>query len=221
MRLLLVEDDEMIGRAVLQALRAETYVVDWVRDGNTADTALAVGGHDLMLLDLGLPGRDGMEVLTRLRARRSRLPVLILTARDSVSNRIAGLDAGADDYLPKPFDLDELSARIRALLRRRAGHAQALLEHGDVSLDMTTREVSKAGQPVTLTIREFAVLQALMEHPRAVLTRDQLYQKLYGWGEEVGSNTLEVFIHGLRRKLGASFIVTIRGIGYCLTAATS
>ncbi|HUX74224.1 MAG TPA: response regulator [Steroidobacteraceae bacterium] len=219
MRLLLVEDDAMIGRAVAQALRAEHYALDWVRDGEEAEAALAAGVYDLMLLDLSLPKRDGLEVLSRLRRRGLELPVLIMTARDAVENRVAGLDAGADDYLPKPFDLDELSARIRALLRRRHGHAEPLLKHRGVSLNPATREVLRDGAPVALTGREYALLQALLERPSALLAREQILDKLYGWGEEVESNTLDVYIHSLRRKLGAEFIVTVRGVGYSLAPA--
>lgn len=219
MRLLLVEDDAMIGRAVSRALHAEDYAVDWVRDGTSAGTALRAGVYDLMLLDLGLPGLDGLEVLSRARRRGITLPVLILTARDAVESRVAGLDAGADDYLPKPFDLDELSARIRALLRRSHGRPNPLLQHAGVSLDPATREVRHDGVQVVLTAREFALLRALMERPGAILSREQLRDKLYGWGDEVESNTVEVYIHGLRRKLGAAFIITVRGVGYCLAAA--
>jgi len=219
MRLLLVEDDAMIGRAVAQALRAEHYALDWVRDGAEAEAALAAGVYDLMLLDLGLPKRDGLDVLARLRRRGVELPVLIMTARDAVENRVAGLDAGADDYLPKPFDLDELSARIRALLRRRHGHAEPLLKHLGVSLNPATRAVLRDGAPVSLTGREYALLHALLERPGAVLARERILDTLYGWGEEVESNTLDVYVHSLRRKLGAEFIVTVRGVGYSLAPA--
>lgn len=219
MRLLLVEDDAMIGRAVSRALRVEHYAVDWVHDGISAETALLNPAYDLVLLDLGLPGRDGLEVLARARRSGVDRPVLILTARDAVESRVAGLDAGADDYLPKPFDLDELSARIRALLRRSSGRSIPQLRHAGVTLDPVTREVRRAGVPVVLTAREFALLRTLMERPAAVLSRDQLCDKLYGWGAEVESNTVEVYVHGLRRKLGAGFIVTVRGVGYCLAAA--
>ncbi|HEU0197390.1 MAG TPA: response regulator [Nevskiaceae bacterium] len=220
MRLLLVEDDAMIGRAVMQALRAEHYAVDWVRDGISADTALRADAHDMVLLDLGLPGLDGLQVLSRIRQHGADVPVLILTARDAVESRIAGLDAGADDYLPKPFDLDELSARIRALLRRSHGRATPVLEYGGVRLDLATRGARCHGAPVTLTGREFALLRALMERPGAVLSHEQLRDKLYGWGEETESNTIEVYVHGLRRKLGSQYIVTVRGVGYRLAAVS-
>ncbi len=221
MRLLLVEDDRMIGEAALDLLRAEHYAVDWVRDGELADTALRTEDYDLVLLDLGLPRLDGLEVLRRLRARRSLTPVLITTARDAVSERVAGLDAGADDYVLKPFALDELLARIRALLRRSAGRAEPLFQHGDVSINPATREVLRAGEPVTLSAREWAVLEALLVRPGAVLSRAQLETKLYSWQSEVSSNAVEVYIHGLRRKLGPDLVRNIRGVGYCLPKSGS
>ena len=221
MRLLLVVDDRMIGEAALDLLRAEHYAVDWVRDGELADTALRTEDYDLVLLDLGLPRLDGLEVLRRLRARRSLTPVLITTARDAVSERVAGLDAGADDYVLKPFALDELLARIRALLRRSAGRAEPLFQHGDVSINPATREVLRAGEPVTLSAREWAVLEALLVRPGAVLSRAQLETKLYSWQSEVSSNAVEVYIHGLRRKLGPDLVRNIRGVGYCLPKSGS
>lgn len=214
MRLLLVEDDAMIGEAVHDLLREQDYAVDWVRDGNQADTALMTQGYDLVLLDLGLPGRDGLAVLRALRARRDRTPVLIATARDGVADRIAGLDAGADDYVLKPYDLDELLARIRALLRRAAGRAEPVYEHKGVTINPATREVTVQGRPVVLSAREWAVLEPLIARPGLVLSRQQLEDKLYGWGEEIGSNAVEVFIHGLRRKLGAALVLNVRGVGY-------
>jgi DNA-binding response OmpR family regulator len=214
MRLLLVEDDRMIGEAVLDGLRAEHYAVDWVRDGPMADTALRSQPYDLVLLDLGLPGRDGLAVLRALRERRDRTPVLIATARDAVADRIAGLDAGGDDYVLKPYDLDELLARIRALLRRAAGRAEPVYEHQGVSLNPATREASLNGQPVQLSAREWAVLEPLIARPGRVLSRAQLEEKLYGWKDEVSSNAVEVYVHGLRRKLGAGVIQTVRGLGY-------
>ena len=214
MRLLLVEDDTMIGEAVLDLLRAEHYAVDWVRDGDAAETALRAQSYDLVLLDLGLPRRDGLAVLRSLRARKQRMPVLIATARDSVQQRIEGLDAGADDYVIKPYDLDELLARIRALLRRAAGRAEPVFEHRGVSIDPATREVTVAGRPVVLSAREWAVLEPLLARPGAVLSRAQLEEKLYGWKDEISSNAVEVYIHGLRRKLGADLIENVRGVGY-------
>ena len=217
MRLLLVEDDRMIGESVKAGLRQDAFAVDWVRDAEAADLALAAGPYALVLLDLGLPGRSGLQWLRQLRSRGQALPVLILTARDAVSDRVAGLDSGADDYLVKPFDLAELAARIRALLRRQAGRAAPSLRHGDVALDPVTREATLKGKPVSLSSREFALLSALMERPAAVLSRAQLEERLYGWGEEVESNAVEVHIHHLRRKLGAPFIRNVRGLGYTLS----
>jgi len=218
MRLLLVEDDEMIGDAVRKGLRDESAAVDWVQSVRHAELALAGAPYDAVLLDLGLPGGDGLGLLRALRARRDDVPVLILTARDSVSDRVAGLDAGADDYLVKPFALDELAARVRALVRRRAGRVDPRLRHGDLVVDPATREVTLGGEPVSLSAREYAVLLALMERPAAVLSRAQLEERVYGWGEEVGSNAVEVHVHALRRKLGAQAIRTIRGVGYTMAA---
>jgi DNA-binding response OmpR family regulator len=214
MRLLLVEDDTMIGEAVLDLLRAEHYAVDWVKDGEMADAALATHDYDLLLLDLGLPRRDGLSVLRALRARKNRLPVLIATARDSVQQRIEGLDAGADDYVLKPYDMDELLARIRALLRRAAGRAEPVYEHQGVSINPATREVTVNGEPVLLSAREWAVLEPLLERPGRVLSRAQLEDKLFSWKDEVSSNAVEVYIHGLRKKIGPDFIQNVRGVGY-------
>jgi DNA-binding response OmpR family regulator len=214
MRLLLVEDDTMIGESVLDVLRCENYAVDWVRDGEMAETALRTQDYDLVLLDLGLPRLDGLQVLRSLRARRQRMPVLIVTARDAVQQRIEGLDAGADDYLLKPYDLDELLARLRALLRRAAGRAEPVYEHRSVSINPATREVMVSGQPVVLSAREWAVLEPLLARPGMVLSRAQLEEKLYGWKDEISSNAVEVYIHGLRKKLGAELIQNVRGVGY-------
>jgi two-component system response regulator QseB len=216
MRLLLTEDDAMIGEAVQRGLRQLGFAVDWVRDGAAAAQALAAEPYDLLLLDLGLPRKSGLALLTELRQRGSTLPVVILTARDAVSDRVAGLDAGADDYLVKPFELPELAARIRAVARRQAGRASPQLMHRGVTLDPARREVTRDGEPVTLATREFEILLALMEHPGRVLSRAQLEERLYGWGEEVESNVVEVYVHALRRKLGAEFIRTVRGTGYRL-----
>lgn len=214
MRLLLVEDDAMIGEAVLDALRAEHYAVDWVRDGETADSALRSESYDLVLLDLGLPRRGGLDVLRALRGRRETVPVLVATARDAIGDRIAGLDAGADDYVVKPFDIDELQARIRALLRRSAGRAEPVFSHRGVSLNPATREADVNGEPVTLSAREWAVLEPMLQRPGVVFSRAQLEQKLYGWKDEISSNAVEVYVHGLRKKLGSDLIETVRGLGY-------
>ena len=215
MRLLLVEDDLMIGESVLDLLRAESYAVDWVKDGEMADTALRTQTYDLVLLDLSLPRRDGLDVLRSLRARKERIPVLIATARDSVQQRIEGLDAGADDYVLKPYDLDELLARIRALTWRAAGRAEPVYAHKGVSINSVTREVLlMAGQPVVLSAREWAVLEPLLARPGLVLSRTQLEEKLYSWKDEISSNAVEVYIHGLRKKLGAELIRNVRGAGY-------
>jgi DNA-binding response OmpR family regulator len=219
MRLLLVEDDTMIGEAVLDLLRAEHYAVDWVRDGEMAATAASTQSYDLILLDLGLPRRDGLEVLRELRARKDRVPVLVTTARDAVQQRIQGLDAGADDYILKPYDLDELLARIRALLRRASGRAEPVYEHMGVSINTATREVMAQGEPVVLSAREWAVLEPLIARPGRVLSRVQLEEKLYGWKDDVSSNAVEVYIHGVRKKLGAGLIQNVRGVGYMVPRA--
>jgi two-component system OmpR family response regulator len=214
MRLLLVEDDTMIGESVLDLLRAEHYAVDWVKDGEMAEMALRTQTYDLVLLDLGLPRRDGLSVLRSLRSRQERIPVLIATARDSVQQRVEGLDAGADDYVVKPYDLDELLARIRALMRRAAGRAEPVFEHMGVRINSVTREVTVEGEAVVLSAREWAVLEPLLARPGMVLSRAQLEEKLYGWKDEISSNAVEVYIHGLRRKLGADLIRNVRGVGY-------
>ena len=210
----MVEDDRMIGEAIRAGLRREGFTVDWVHDANSAARVLPGEPFELVLLDLGLPGGDGLELLKALRGRGESLPVLIITARDAVSDRVAGLDAGADDYLIKPFDLDELAARIRALLRRRSGRPAPVLEHLGVVLDPAAHRVTQDGVEVALSPREFALLQLLMERPGTILSRTQLEERLYGWGEEVESNAVEVHVHGLRRKLGSQFILTVRGVGY-------
>ncbi len=204
----------MIGEQLLELLRAEAYAVDWVRDGELADTALQTEPYDLVLLDLGLPKRDGMSVLRALRARKQAMPVLIATARDAVEQRIAGLDAGADDYVLKPFELHELLARIRALLRRAQGRAEPIYSHKNVSINPASREVLLEGRPVTLSSREWAVLEPLLARPGLVLSRQQLEDKLYSWKEEISSNAVEVYIHGIRKKLGAGLIENVRGVGY-------
>ena len=219
MRILLVEDDPMIGAAVAEGLRATGDAVDWVQDGVSAAAALAASTpYALLVLDIGLPGRDGLTVLRELRAHGSKLPVLLMTARDAVSDRVAGLDAGADDYLVKPFDLDELLARVRALLRRAAGRANPVLVHGRVKIDPAAHTAWLDDAPLALSAREFALLHALLERPGAVLSRAQLEERLYGWNDSVGSNAVEVHIHHLRRKLGDGVVRNVRGVGYTLAA---
>ena len=214
MRLLLVEDDQMLGSAVQQALHDASYAVDWVQDGATASIALDNHEYELVLLDLGLPQRDGIDVLRRLRSRGDATPVLIITARDSVDQRIEGLDIGADDYLGKPFAVGELLARLRALARRSAGATTSTLANGVVTLELATKLAVADGVSHSLSHREFALLQALMLRPGAVLSRAQLEQSIYGWGEEVESNAVDVIIHGLRRKLGTDAIRNVRGLGW-------
>jgi two-component system, OmpR family, response regulator QseB len=216
MRILLVEDDPMIGDSVADGLKSEGYAVDWVRDGKEAEVAVSSSSYSLVVLDLGLPRRDGIEVLRSIRERRIAVPVLVMTARDTVRDRIKGLDAGADDYLVKPFDLDELTARVRALLRRSAGRAEPVIERGSLVIDPATRQVRWKGEPVALSAREYALLAALAERPGLVLSRAQLEEKLYGWNEAVGSNTVEVHIHNVRKKLGEGVIRNVRGLGYTL-----
>ena len=216
MRVLLVEDDTMIGESIRKGLQHEGYVVDWVQDGRSGEIAIDTEPYALVLLDLGLPRKDGLAVLAGLRGRKDRVPVLILTARDAVTDRIKGLDSGADDYLVKPFDLDELTARMRAVLRRHAGRAEPVLTHGALALNPVTHEVAHRGQPIPVSAREFALLQALLERPGAALSRAQLEERLYGWGEEVASNSVEVHVHNLRKKLGEGAIRTVRGVGYSI-----
>jgi DNA-binding response OmpR family regulator len=214
MRVLLIEDDVMIAQGLETALRQMGAVVDWIRDGAQAAAALRAGVFDLVLLDLGLPNRDGIGILREFRQRGDATPVIILTARDEIQNRVAGLDAGADDYVVKPFDLDELAARIRSVLRRAAGRGDPAIQHGDLRLDPVTRKVEHKGRAVSLSAHEYAVLEALLQRPGAVLSRAQLEDRLYGWDEPIGSNAVEVYIHGLRRKLGPDAIRTLRGVGY-------
>lgn len=220
MRILLVEDDPMIGEAVATALKDAAYAVDWVRDGRTASRVLDAAEHQAVLLDLGLPGHGGLEVLRRLREADRRLPVIIVTARDSVDDRIQGLDLGADDYLVKPFDVNELLARMRAVIRRQGGQAASILGNGRVSLDPATREAACGDRTATLSAREFALLQALLLRPGAILTRSELEERIYGWNEEVESNAVDFLIHGVRRKLGQDVIKNVRGAGWCVDKAS-
>ncbi len=216
MRVLLVEDDPQLGDGLTVGLRQSGFAVDWVKDGVAADTALATETFDALVLDLGLPRLSGMDILWRVRARGQVLPVLILTARDATADKIAGLDSGADDYLVKPVDLDELAARLRALGRRATGRAEPILRHGELTLDPASRRVAMADFPVDLSAREFAVLHALLENSGRVMTRSQLEGSIYGWRDEPDSNALEVHIHHLRKKLGADLIKTLRGVGYTI-----
>jgi two-component system, OmpR family, response regulator QseB len=214
MRVLVVEDDRMIAKGLHTALKQDGYTVDGVADGRSASEALASSRFDVVLLDLGLPERDGLEVLRELRRRGDATPVIILTARDDVQDRIDGLDAGADDYVVKPFDLDEVAARMRSVLRRAAGRGDPAIRHRGITLDPVSHMVERDGAPVSLSAHEFAVLEALMQRPGAVLSRAQLEDRLYGWDAAIESNAVEVYIHGLRRKLGSDAIRTLRGVGY-------
>jgi two-component system response regulator QseB len=221
MRVLLAEDDPMIGASIRQGLRQDGFAVDWVEDGRAAELALAERVHDAIVLDLGLPKRKGLEVLAAMRRGGDGRPVLILTARDAVADRIAGLDAGADDYVVKPFDLDELAARLRALLRRGSGRAGPVLVHAGLELNPATHEASFEGAPLALSPREFTLLEALLTRPGAIRSRAQLEEKLYGWSDPVESNAVEVHIHALRKKLGADFIRNVRGVGWMLARPAS
>jgi len=214
MRILLVEDDDMLGEAVQDALRQESYVVDWVRDGGAALAALSAVAFSALVLDLGLPRGDGLSVLRWLRQGGQTTPVVIVTARDRITDRITGLDAGADDYLIKPFDIDELSARLRAITRRVIGCAESMLTVGDVMLDLRQRLVTYRGEPAALTAREYAVVELLMRKAGCLATRAEIEEELYGFEDDIGSNAIEVHIHNLRRKLGPLFITNVKGRGY-------
>jgi two-component system, OmpR family, response regulator len=218
MRVLLIEDDRMIGAAVQQALRDAAYAVDWVTDGETAIQAVENEAYEVALLDLGLPAADGREVLRRFRMRGRRLPVINVTARDGVDDRIDGLDLGADDYLVKPFEIRELLARMRAVLRREGSGSPPLLSNGKLDLDPATRQACFAGETSLLTAREFALLQALLARPGAIMSRSELERQIYGWNEEVESNAIEFLIHTIRRKLGATAIRNVRGVGWMVDA---
>jgi len=218
MRVLLVEDDEMIGEAIQAALKDASYAADWVKNGDTALTTLATQHYDLVLLDLGLPGKDGLQVLTSIRAKDNPVPLLIITARDGLDDRLLGLDGGADDYVLKPFEMAELLARMRAVMRRKGGHATPLLGNGVLSLDPATKEaVVIGGATMQLSNREFALLQALLVRPGAILSRSDLEDRIYGWGEEVESNAVEFLIHALRKKLGSDVIKNVRGVGWMVS----
>lgn len=214
MRILLVEDDPMIGEAISVALKDAAYAVDWVKDGAAASNTLVYDEHQVVLLDLGLPKRDGLQVLHRLRQANNQIPVIIITARDGVEDRIKGLDLGADDYLVKPFDIHELLARLRAIIRRHGGQAAPIFSNGIISLDPATREVRRGNVAEVLSAREFALLHALLLRPGRILTRTELEERIYGWNEEVESNAVDFLIHGVRKKLGADAIKNVRGAGW-------
>lgn len=214
MRILLVEDDPLLGDGLAVGLEQMGYTVDWIQDGNQAEAALGDPSLDLAILDISLPGQDGLTLLRKLRQQQNPIPVLLLTARDSLDDRVLGLDSGADDYLSKPFDLEELAARLRALSRRRSGRGTPLLRHGPITLDPAGRTVHLDNKPVTCTSREYAILEALLQNSGQVLTRQRLEEALYGWDDGVESNAIEVYIHHLRKKLGRSTIETVRGVGY-------
>jgi DNA-binding response OmpR family regulator len=216
MRLLLVEDDPLLGDGIATGLRQDGYALDWVRNGEQGWQALVTQEFDLAILDLGLPGMDGLDLLRKLRERKQGIPVLVLTARDSVADRVRGLDTGCDDYMVKPFDLDELSARVRALLRRGQGRASPQLQEGDLVLDPAAHQVTYRGAAVELSPREFTLLQELLENAGRVVSRARLQESLYGWDQSIESNAVEVYVHHLRRKLDADLIHTVRGVGYLL-----
>lgn len=221
MRILLIEDDQMIGAGLVKALGGAGYSVDWVQDGVASQEALAQGGYTAALLDLGLPRRTGFELLRIARSRGDSTPILIITARDGVEDRVSGLDLGADDYILKPFEFSELLARLRAVVRRRDGHAQSLIGDGALQLDLATREACYQGARVPLSGREFALLHALLERPGTILSREQLEKRIYGWDEAVNSNAVEVIIHGLRKRLGADIIRNVRGLGWRVPKETA
>ena len=217
MRVLLAEDDSMIGDALMYALNAAHYAVDWVKDGHSALTAVQTQHYDFMLLDLGLPIMDGLDVLRALRAKSNRIPVLIVSARDALESRIAGLDLGADDYILKPFEISELLARIRVVIRRQNSNTHSVLENGHISLDLVTREAAVEGKSIRLSAREYALLEALLMRPGAILSRQNLEDRIYQWDKEVESNAIEFLIHGLRKKLGSQLIKNVRGLGWMVS----
>jgi DNA-binding response OmpR family regulator len=221
MRILLIEDDPMIGNSLAKALRDLGMSVDWVTDGLDGEEALAAGEHTLVLLNLGLPGKQGLQLLRAIRTGGSRVPIIIITARDELDGRVASLDLGADDYLAKPFAVRELVARMNAVLRRQSGLARSIMEAGDMTLDLDTHEVSYRGTRIVLPAREFALMRALMERPGTILSRAQLEERLYGWGEEVESNAVEVLIHSVRKKLDREVIRNVRGAGWMVVKAGS
>lgn len=220
MRILLVEDDPMIGRSLVQALKKHGMSVDWARTGHDGDEAVRAGGHSIVLLDLGLPGKSGLEVLKEARRAGNRIPVVVITARDGLDDRIAGLDLGADDYVVKPFEVRELVARLHAVLRRHGGFAQSALEAGEITLDLASHEVAYRGNGLLLPAREFALMQALVERPGTILSRAQLEERLYGWGDEVESNAVDVLIHSIRKKFDKDIIRNVRGAGWMIVKSS-
>jgi two-component system, OmpR family, response regulator len=219
MRILLIEDDLMIGNSLTKALRDLGMSVDWITDGLDGEEALAAGEHTLVLLNLGLPGKQGLQLLKAIRTAGSRVPIIIITARDELDGRVASLDLGADDYLAKPFAVRELVARMNAVLRRHSGLARSIMEAGLMTLDLDTHELSYHGAQIVLPMREFALMRALMERPGTILSRSQLEERLYGWGEEVESNAVEVLIHSVRKKLDREVIRNVRGAGWMVVKA--
>ena len=216
MRLLLIEDDKLLANGIQTGLKQLNYAIDWVIDGESGEHALKIETYDALILDLSLPKKDGLEILKDLRSRSNNIPVIILTARDTITDKITGLDSGADDYLVKPFDLDELTARLRALIRRQSGRSNPLIVYGNLQLDPAAQTLIKDGQAVILSARELAILQTLLENTGKILSRNSLEESLYGWNEMIESNAVEVHIHNLRKKLGKSLIKTVRGLGYII-----
>jgi DNA-binding response OmpR family regulator len=216
MRILLVEDDAMIGASIRTSLQRDGFVVDFVQDGRAVNDMVSSEHFDLLLLDLGLPGRGGLEILAAIRGAKQNLPVIIITARDGVDDKVRGLDLGADDYLVKPFNAKELSARVRSALRRSSGRSDPEFEVQGIRFNPTTRQVLKDGEPVALSAKEYAIIEALIQRPGIMLSRVQLEERIYGWGGEVDSNAVQVHIHAIRQKLGRNFIQTLRGVGYCI-----
>ncbi len=216
MRLLLIEDDKLLANGIQTGLKQLNYAIDWVIDGESGEHALKIETYDALILDLSLPKKDGLEILKDLRSRSNNIPVIILTARDTITDKITGLDSGADDYLVKPFDLDELTARLRALIRRQSGRSNPLIVYENLQLDPAAQTLIKDGQAVILSARELAILQTLLENTGKILSRNSLEESLYGWNEMIESNAVEVHIHNLRKKLGKSLIKTVRGLGYII-----
>jgi DNA-binding response OmpR family regulator len=219
LRVLLIEDDTMIGESLARALRSKGMSVDWARNGPDGAEALANGGYSIVLLDLGLPGKPGLDILKSRRGQGDEVPVIVITARDELDDRVAGLDLGADDYLVKPFDVSELLARMRAVLRRRSGVARSMLESGEATLDLASHELAYRDRTLLLPAREFALMLALIERPGAILSRSQLEERLYGWGEEVESNAIDVLIHSIRKKFDKEIILNVRGAGWMIAKA--